>query len=239
MLMSCCTTTGTDRFFSRSARHYARKFRRRGLDAPQQQLADGLSGLGIKGASLLEIGCGVGGLHLSLLERGASKAQGIELSEGMLVQANELAQERGVAGRVGYLRGDFVEISDRAEPADVVLMDKVLCCYADPIQLIRRSAEKSRRFLAVSYPRKGILAHISFSLAQAAGKILRWSFHPFYHGIDLLEGSIGREGFVEVHSSATPIWQVKIYRNGRSANAQDDAESSRAFDSMPSGLIHH
>ncbi|MDH3252633.1 MAG: class I SAM-dependent methyltransferase [Ignavibacteria bacterium] len=236
--MSCCTTRGTDRFFSRSARHYARKFRKHGLDAPQQKLADGLAGLGIQGASLIEIGCGVGGLHLSLLKRGASTTQGVELSEGMLMQAKALAEELGVRERVTYLEGDFAEMCEDMALADAVIMDKVLCCYADPVQLIQRSAAKSRKFLAVSYPRKGILARTSFSMAQAVGKILRWSFHPFYHATDLLESSIGKEGFAEVHSSTTPIWQVKIYRRGRSANAERDGKSSPVFASAPSGSIH-
>jgi 2-polyprenyl-3-methyl-5-hydroxy-6-metoxy-1,4-benzoquinol methylase len=210
--MSCCTTRGTDRFFSRSARHYARKFRRHGLDAPQRLLADGLDGMGIREATLIEVGCGVGGLHLSLLDRGAASAQGVELSDGMISQARALASERGVEERVRYLRGDFVEVADQVEHSDIVVMDKVLCCYADPVELIHTSALKARSLLAVSYPRQGMLARLSFGLAQRVGKVLRWSFHPFYHATDLLERSIGEEGFVEAYSSATVIWQVKIFR---------------------------
>ncbi len=232
--MSCCTTRGTDRFFSRSASHYARKFRRHGLDAPQRLLADGLDRVGIRGTTLIEVGCGVGGLHLSLLDRGVASAQAVELSEGMISQACTLASERGVEERVRYLRGDFVEVADQVDRSDIVVMDKVLCCYADPIQLIHASALKARSVLAVSYPRHGMLARFSFGVAQTVGKVLRWSFHPFYHVTALLERSIAEEGFIEVYSSATAIWQVKIFRKAMITSVQAGAESSPAFVSAPS-----
>jgi 2-polyprenyl-3-methyl-5-hydroxy-6-metoxy-1,4-benzoquinol methylase len=232
--MSCCTTRGTDRFFSRSAKHYARRFRRRGLDAPQGLLAEGLDGLGVQNATLIEIGCGVGGLHLTLFERGIAFVQAVELSEGMISQARALASERGVEKQVRYLRGDFVDIAGQVDRSDIVVMDKVLCCYADPVQLIQAAALKARSMLAVSYPRQGLLARISFGLAQTVGKVLRWSFHPFYHATDLLENSIGEEGFAEVYSSATVIWQVKIFKKEKRINVRAGEGSSPVFGSARS-----
>ena len=38
---------------------------------------------------ILDIGCGVGALHITLLHEGAAAATGIDISEGMLQQAKK------------------------------------------------------------------------------------------------------------------------------------------------------
>jgi len=198
--------------FSRQARRFARKFRKNGLDKAQQLIAAGLERVGVAGSTILEIGCGVGGLHLSLLKRGGVSAVGVEVSGGMIVQAKELSRELGVSDRVTYCQGDFVSDGIAISPADIVVMDKVLCCYANPVTLIERSAKSTIALFAVSYPRAGWLAKLVFGSAEHLGSLLRWSFYPFYHHPAMLDELIRKQGFEEVESATTPVWQVKIFR---------------------------
>jgi magnesium-protoporphyrin O-methyltransferase len=201
-----------DKMFSRSARKRARKFVRKGLDKPQQYIVQELDRLGIEGRSILEVGCGTGGLHLTLLKKGAASAVGIEVAGGMITEAKRLAAELGLADRTTYIRGDFLTANGSIPTADVVLMDKVLCCYADPRALIERSAIKAKSYVAVSYPRDALFARLAFGSGEKVGKALRWSFHPFYHNPAVLEGLMVEAGLENIASYTTLIWQIRVLR---------------------------
>lgn len=210
-LMSCCSINGTNKFFSKHARRYARRFRRKGLDAAQKQIVRGISRIGVQAKTVLEVGCGVGGLHLTLLTQGASSATGIDMAEGMLTEAKKLALELGVSGKVTYIAGDFVGLNGAIPAAHIVVLDKVVCCYPDPLALIRKSAAKSTETYAISYPRASWIARAAFQMSGWLGEILRWSFHPYYHEPYVIEQAIAEAGFVELFSATTVIWQVKVF----------------------------
>ena len=188
-----------------------KKFRKKGLDKASQRIVEGLEVAGIQSKSVLEVGCGVGGLHLTLLQKGASLAQGVDASGGMLEAAANLAQELKLAQRVTYHQGDFVELNSTLAPADIVVMDKVLCCYAEPEALIAKGLSRARELFAVSYPRNSLLAWLSCKVPSVIGRILRWSFRPYYHAPAFLDQTIVNSGFQELSSSVTPVWQIKIY----------------------------
>ena len=105
--MSCCCVSsgGIGKFFGHFARRYRRRYARRGFEATQRQLLEGLHQAGVAGARLLEIGCGVGYLHQQLLRDGAMRALGVDISEAMLAQARELARTAGLADRAEYRQG--------------------------------------------------------------------------------------------------------------------------------------
>lgn len=210
--MSCCSAQGADKFFSRVARRYAKKFRRRGLDRASTLLVHGLQGLGMKSALVLDVGCGIGGVHLTLLKNGAASAQGVEVSEGMISAALDLADEMGLRDRVSYVRGDFADSNGRILTADITVLDKVVCCYPFPHKLISKAAEKTRALCAISYPRNSFLGRTAFKCSSWIGEALHWSFHPYYHDTSLIDAAIRECGFEEMFSATTIIWQVKIYR---------------------------
>lgn len=213
--MGCCTVEGTGRMFTRQANWYARKFRRKGLDSAQRAIVASLERSGLQGKSILEIGCGVGSLHLTLLQRGAASACGVEISSGMIEKAKELADELGFAKRVSYWQGDVVNANGEVGSADVVVMDKVICCYANPDLLLHTSAAKARRYYVISYPRNGLLAKIGFGGMELFGSLFRCSFHPFYHSPSAIEEMVHDAGFEEIDAATTPIWQVKMFERSR------------------------
>ena len=212
MTISTCCASGADACFSKSAGHYARRFRRRGLDRAQRELRAGLRDGGVFGKSVLEVGCGEGGLLIELMADGGSSGLGIDVSEGMIEKAGALARDRGVTERVKFRVGDFAAMEGPAPKADIVVMDKVLCCYPDPGALLARVAASGAGTLAVSYPRDGILARFSFTLMYRIGKLLRWSFYPFYHDPRGLDDMMAGAGFRENRRSTTPFWQIVILR---------------------------
>ena len=201
-----------DRFFSKSAARYARRFRRKGPDKPSKVLIEALTSHDLQGKTILDVGCGSGDVHLTLLDRGAASAEGIDVSSGMLDQARDLARSMGHESRVVYRQGDFLEQEPSKQPADIVILDKVLCCYEFPEKLIQKAASRSGDFIALSYPSTSLLSAISFRFMNRLGRLLRWSFYPFYHDPDLLLDLAVQSGLKPVFSDRTLIWQITILR---------------------------
>lgn len=214
MPASCCrgdARKGTDAFFTRSSRSYLRKFASKGLRKEQRALADGIAAIALSGRSILEIGCGVGGLHLTLLERGGAQATGVDISEGMILAARSLAEARGLAPRATHIHGDFVEMRHQVPRADIVILDKVVCCYRDLDILLDASLEHSGLVYAISYPRPRRLNRAGFALLAALTGILGWSFTPQWHDWTRMLERIAAAGFVERTRSQSFVWAVRVF----------------------------
>ena len=96
-------------FSKQQARRDARRYRRRGLDATAQRMVDQLGGQGIDGATVLEVGGGIGAIEIELLRAGAARATNVELSDGYEDEARTLLTASSLDGRVERRLGDFVE----------------------------------------------------------------------------------------------------------------------------------
>ena len=108
--MSCCPPKGYTRLFSkRAARRDAKRYDEKGLDDTAAEMVGFLREHGVEGASVLEIGGGVGAIQLELLEAGAAQATNLELSPEYEETAEELVRERGLEGRVERRLGDVVQ----------------------------------------------------------------------------------------------------------------------------------
>jgi magnesium-protoporphyrin O-methyltransferase len=211
--MSCCCTPsgGIGKFFGRFARRYRRRYARRGLEPAQRQLVEGLRQAGFAGARLLEIGCGVGYLHQQLLREGAARALGVDISEEMLAQARALAREAGLAERTDYRQGDFVVLADGLDPADVTLLDKVVCCYPDAEALVTRSASKTGRVYALTYPRDRLFNRLGVRLLDFFLWLVRSSFRTYVHDPRRIEGWIAGAGFKKRYQNRTFLWLTQVY----------------------------
>ncbi len=211
--MSCCCTpsSGIGRFFGHFARRYRRRYARRGLEPAQRQLIEGLRQADFAGASLLEIGCGVGYLHQQLLREGAGWALGVDLSEEMLAQARLAARDAGLAGRTEYRQGDFADIAGGIEPTDVTLLDKVVCCYPDAEALVTRSVSKTRRVYALTYPHDNLFNRVGVSLLGFFLWLVRSSFRTYVHDPRRIEGWITAAGFRKRYENRTFLWLTQVY----------------------------
>ncbi len=213
--MNCCANNGTDKFFSKYARQYEKYFRKKGLRPEQKHLVAGIRAQGVSNADLLEIGCGTGGLHLSLLQEGASAAIGFDISERMIASAQKLAAEMGLQERTQYRQGDFVALYETAASAEITILDKVLCCYENVRELIASSTAKARRVYAVSYPRESAWVRRFFQTGIFFYKLFRSSFRPYYHSPQEIMRHITAAGFELAYERRTFIWAVQIFQRKR------------------------
>jgi len=219
--MSCCcapnraAVDGTNEFFNAQARRLEKQFKKKGLRKEQKYLVEGIRHSGMHDAEILEIGCGVGGLHLSLLKEGAAKATGFDISEKMIASAQKLSREMELQDRAQYWHGDFVTMHDNAPAADVTILDKVICCYENAPQLIALSTAKTRRIYAVSYPRQNAFVRFMFRNAKYFLKLFGQSFHPYYHEPKQVQQWIAETGFEKVYENETIVWLIQIFQRQR------------------------
>ena len=119
MPASCCHSKSASKLFSFFASKSRKRFEKKGFEPSQRKLLAGLEQVGFNDTRVLEIGCGVGHLHQSLLEKGAYAATGVDLAPSMLAEARDRADERGKSDRANYVEGEFMEIDNEIESADV------------------------------------------------------------------------------------------------------------------------
>ena len=190
---------------------YVRRYKRKGLDNTQRFLLDELVSTGVDGKSLLEIGCGVGVLHQTLLERGAQAATGVDLSDAMLEHARRRAAERQLHNRVRYELGDFVETQDHFEPADITLLDKVVCCYPAPRRLLDAASAKTQVAIALTYPRKHLLNLMSNWVWNLGFWLMGSDFRSFVHEPASIRQWLKEKGLRLSFSKDTYWWHSEVY----------------------------
>ena len=207
--MSCCPPKGYTKLFSkRAARRDAKRYRRGGLDDTAQQMVAFLRERGLAGASVLEIGGGVGAIQLELLKAGAARTTNLELSPEYEQVAGELAHEQGVEERVERRLGDVVQEPGLAGEADAVVMHRVVCCYPDYDALVGAASERAKRYLVLSFPRPRGLIRAWFSVVNIGARLLRWEYRTWVHPPQALIEAAERSGLRLASESRGRIWQI-------------------------------
>ena len=211
--MNCCCphANSASRFFSFFAGRYRKRFEKKGFEPSQKHLMEGLQEAGFDDATILEIGSGVGHLHQTLLERGASSATGIDLAPRMIEEARHWAEERGLADRTRYMEGDFMEIRESMPDADITILDKVVCCYPDADGLVHASVAKTRRVYALTYPRDRWYTRLGMGFIALIMKIVRSDFRPYVHSPVEIERWITEAGFQKHYQNQNLVWLTQVY----------------------------
>ena len=158
---------------------------------------------------MLEVGGGVGAVELELLRRGAARATNIELSHGYEREAAALAAEAGVEGHIARRHGDFVAAGAEVDPADVVVMHRVVCCYPDPEALVGGAAEHARRLLAMSFPRDTWWIRLGSRTANVFFRAVGW-IESYIHPPAAILAAAEARGLSRMHEHSGRIWQVAV-----------------------------
>lgn len=173
-MTNCCKQSDYRRFFNRTfaSRDLAR-YRRKGLTATERDLVTMCGN--VEGATVLEVGGGIGALQLELLDAGAAAATNVELSAGYEDAAAELFAGRAVERRVG----DFVDAD--VPPHDIVLLHRVVCCYPDVDALIGAAAARTKERIALTYPQERRWIGWGFRAINLWLRVSRCGFRTYHH----------------------------------------------------------
>lgn len=219
-----CCADDYDLVFDRSeALNDLDEERRAGPPAATRTLLDALHREGISGARVTDVGAGIGSLHLGLLKAGATGALDVDLSQAYLEVARERAEADGFGERVEHRHGDFAEIADDLPEADVVTMDRVICCYTDVGRLLRAAARRSTRLIGLVYPTDLWPVRV-MSFVITAFRRLRGSEMPFLiHRQAVVDETLRAGGFLPAYRGGSWFWRVAVYRRAGEAAASTPA----------------
>jgi hypothetical protein len=206
-MAGCCPSRDYRRIFNRRfARRLANRYRKRGLDKTAQTMVEFLRQLGIQGASILEIGGGVG--EIELLQAGAARAQNLELSPAYQQEAHRLAAQAGVQGRIDGRIHDLAEQPGAVAPTDLVVLHRVVCCYPDYERLLGAAADHARRALVFSYPPRNLLSRAFYRGFNLVMWLTRSGFRGFAHPEGAMLGVLEEHGLRRTYQGRSRIWQV-------------------------------
>jgi hypothetical protein len=210
--MSACCQGVDEVFGERTARHDLRRYRRRGPSRPTRVLLDAIVRQGVEDAGVLDIGGGIGVIQQELLAAGATHATSVDASAAYLRAAREEAERRGTAPRVTYHAGDFVAIADDIEPADLVTLDRVICCYPDMEALVSRSADRARRVYGLVYPQDRWWVRLGVRAANLGLRLMGRTFRAHVHRTSAVDAVVRARGLKPaLRCRVGPVWQVELY----------------------------
>jgi len=210
--MNCCQCQGIEELFSQQyvSRELAR-YLAKGPDRTTRMLTEAIEAEAIEGFSLLDIGGGLGAVQHELLEAGVQNATSVEASTAYLSEARAEVKRRGLSDRVTYHYGNFVDLADNIAPADIVTLDRVICCYPDMERLVGLSAARARKLYGLVYPRDVWWMRMGIALENFFYRLRRNPYRAFVHPTKAVENVLGSHGF-KLHSHRqTLAWQVAVY----------------------------
>ena len=216
----CCSPKGYRWVFSeRSARGEARRYRRKGLDGTSRRIVDFLKAQGVEGRTVLEVGGGIGAVQIELLKAGASRALSIELTPTYEDVAAGLLREAGLADRVERRVMDFAEAAAEVDGADIVVLNRVICCYPDMPKLAGAAAGHARRLLVMSYPRRTWWTRLGLGVSNGVLALMRREFHIFVHPPQEIAATVRRHGLEPVLEQTGVLWTVAALGRASSQTA--------------------
>lgn len=207
----CCCTAIEERFTAETAARDLVRYRGKGPRKTTRLLLDALTAEGVAGRSLLDIGGGVGVIPHELVRAGVTHVTSVEASTAYLEAAREEAERQGHAERVTARHGDFVALAATIPDADIVTLDRVICCYPDMERLVTASAAHARLLYGIVIPRDTWWVRIGIGLQSLPYRLRRASFRIYLHRAGAIEAGILQAG-LERHTTYTTLtWDIRIY----------------------------
>ncbi len=211
MPCNCCEITN-NAFSEEEALADLRDYRKNGPSKQTRLLLAAIRSLGLKNARLLDIGGGVGAIHHELLGDVAEEATHVDASSAYLKEAKQEAARRGHSDQVSFIHADFTDVAAEISKADIVTLDRVVCCYPDFRRLLTAAAEHSQRALAFTYPREVWYLRIGLKIINFVQRLRRDPFRVFLHPVADMDALLKREGFQRVTLRRLFVWEMALYQ---------------------------
>jgi magnesium-protoporphyrin O-methyltransferase len=208
---SCCNVDYDAAFDARTARRQLAAYRRGGASGSTGRLIHELRKADVTDASLLDIGGGAGVVGFELLAAGAARLTHVDASRAYVAVARREAKRRGVDQRAQFVHGDFVGLAEAIEPADIVTLDRVVCCYGDWTALLDGSLARARRLYGLVYPNDRWWIRVGVRLGNLMLRLSRQSFRGFVHPERALDARIRAAGFEQSSHHRGWLWQTVVY----------------------------
>lgn len=211
MPCNCCEIENNT-FTEASAKANLRDYRRRGPAKQTRLILEAVRSLGLKDAALLDIGGGIGTIHHELLNDVAREATHVDASSAYLKVATGEAKRIGHEARVKFIHADFTDVADELPQADVVTLDRVVCCYPNFRELLKDASSKSRKAIAFTYPRETWYVRIGLKAINFFQRLRNDPFRVFLHPVAEMEALLNQQGLRRVSVRRLFVWEMSLYQ---------------------------
>ena len=210
--MNCSQCQGIEELFSQQ--HVAKqlsRYRAKGPDKTTCMLIESIEEADVEGQTLLDIGGGLGAVQHELLGAGVQHVTDVDASTAYLAAARAEAQRLGITDHVTYYHGNFVDLAAEIEPADIVTLDRVICCYHDMEKLVDLSATRARKLYGLVYPRDTWWIKLGLALGNFVLRLRHSSYRAYVHPTRAVEALLANNGLKRRSYRHTLFWQVAVY----------------------------
>ena len=210
--MDACGCNGLTAMFDRRIAERDRdRYQRHGPDQTTRMLLDLLGRHRVGGATVLDVGAGVGVVDRELLRAGAGHAVLVEASPAYLQVARQEAREAGVLDRVTFIDGDFVALAADIGTADIVTLDRVVCCYPDVDALVGLSAARASSLYGLVVPRDRWFARAAVRILNLGSRLRGRAYRAYVHANTRIDALAAANGLWPRAEGSTVIWRVVVY----------------------------
>ena len=210
--MECRQCQGIEETFNpKLTSRELRDYRKKGPDRTTQLLIDAIRESGVEGAVLMDIGGGVGAIQHALIKAGVVSVTSVDASTGYTEALRQEAAHQGHADRITQIHGNFVDLAPSLEAADIVTLDRVICCFDDMHALVGASVAKARRLYGLVYPRDTWLARALLSLQHFFADLFHGNMRIFAHRTAEVDALVRSHGFEQAYQRNAGFWQVVMY----------------------------
>jgi len=214
MCMACRTgyCAAETQFDYKRAERDLRRCRRRGADVTTRLLLEELRRQPMERRRLLDVGGGIGVIGSELADAGVASLTMVEASPAYLEVARREVEPRYGSRPAQFKLGDFAAIADTLPSADVVTLDRVVCCYPDGEALLRKAAGRARQLFVFTYPRDRWYVRVMITLENFLRRVTGNKFRAFVHPPQRMDLVLEAAGLVCATRRGTLVWTLELYR---------------------------
>jgi len=216
--MTTTTTAMGGYYDEKRAASQLQSYRDKGPIPSTRALIEALRAEGVEGATLLDIGGGIGAIQHELLEAGVTHATSVDASASYIDAARAEAQRRGQGDRVTYMHGDFAELVDSVPPAEIVTLDRVINVYPNWERLVELAAARAQRLFGIVYPRDTQMVRVVVFVMNLVLRLRGAPVRAAIRSSEEIEQIARRNGLVPRGGrDIGPAWHVAVFRRAESA----------------------
>jgi SAM-dependent methyltransferase len=212
--MVCCTRycAAEAKFDRKVAERDLRRYQRRGVAAVTKLMLSELRRWPLEGADILDVGGGIGVISMELAAASVRSATVVEASPAYLEVARHEVESRYGSRPTKFVLGDFAAIAPTLPDADIVTLDRVVCCYPDAEALLRGVAARARRLIALTYPRDRWYTRTFVGIQNFWRKRTGNAFRSFIHPPQRMGAVLEAAGFVRAARQGAGVWVLDVFQ---------------------------
>jgi len=205
----CCILNRV--FDKKEAQKDLKRYSKKGLNKETKLLVDFLKDK-IANSDVLDIGCGIGDLTIELAKKGANNSLGIDISEAYIKTAKYLSKQQGFEQTVDFEVMDSVNNEEKIKKMDLVVSNKVICCYPDMQKFINASASYAKKYYGIIFPNDNILVRFfSVFLNWFNQFSKRKGFRLYIHNNEKLRKFIESQGLKRIFNERKGFWMIEVF----------------------------